>query len=115
MKTPDKTRGKGIVFSYLTLSDISANNEKVIETFLYPIKIGTSWKYKAMTYLLPEKFEIELEGKIDKLDETVITDAGIFENCIKVKYFGEKEVINPNQMTKTLDETNKAKVSIERK
>jgi len=118
MTSPNKTiyfiiKNKEGIFQYAKQksTDIEPviNDEEKVHSFLYPIKIGTSWKDKDETYLLANKYKIDLEAKVDKLNETVITPAGIFEDCIRVRYYGAK-VIN--------DESNilirNAKVSFEK-
>ena len=54
-----------------------------------PIKVGTTWERKfEETYLLNEKFDINLRYTILSLSETHEVPAGTFENCMKIRAIG---------------------------
>jgi hypothetical protein len=59
----------------------------------YPLKPGTSWADITSTAYLEQKVEdIQIIGKIEAIDDIVTVPAGTFENCIRIKYLGEKTV-----------------------
>ena len=88
-------------------------------TLLNPIKLGTSWKRKENMYLmfkkdgrLKEKHDIEFDITIDKTDQSIITPAGVFDNCIRIKWYAEKDVNYETGLV--LNNKINAKVKIER-
>ncbi len=87
-------KNKEGIFKYAVQgpSDSEPTISKEVMAFIYPIKIGTNWKTRGISYLLAEKHEMELEVTIDKLDETVVTPAGVYNDCLRIKYYGEKKI-----------------------
>ena len=83
------------------------HDEKIVWAYVYPIKIGTSWNNEWPTYLLAQSHKILTKSTIEKLNASVITKAGIFEDCLLIKTFGEKYLDDSNALTKN------AKVRIE--
>jgi hypothetical protein len=66
-------------------------NEKEVFGLKKPIKIGTSWKQKYRKKIHGEIFEFKMDAEIDKMDELVVVPVGAYENCMRVKYYGELE------------------------
>ena len=61
---------------------------------------------------LKEKYDIEFDITIDKTGQSVITAAGDFENCIRIKWYAEKDVSYETGLV--LNNSKNAKVIIER-
>ena len=110
-------KNKKGVFKYAVQSPSDTESTIVNEVlaFKYPLAIGTNWKTKSLSFLLAEKHEMDLQVTIDKLDETVVTPAGVYNDCLRIKYYGEKLIDDKSVFIqkdgKLLKE--KAKVSIE--
>jgi hypothetical protein len=58
----------------------------------YPLVVGTTWKYTAQTNLLPKEYEIDTLVTIESSNDSVTVPAGTFDNCIRVRYFGQRQV-----------------------
>ncbi len=56
----------------------------------FPIKAGLSWECTEITNLLRAETPLRVKIKrcIESVNETVIVPAGVFENCLKVRSFG---------------------------
>lgn len=93
---------KGVYrYAYQTTRDIDPVidiNSEIM--FKYPLKIGTSWNDQNTPTLLKDIFfyykeiEINCEATILTKDAIVTVPKGTFENCLKIKYYGSRDVKN---------------------
>ena len=57
----------------------------------YPIEVGTHWTDRLKTQLLKRGLPISLDSSIVSTTDQVITPAGSFSDCIRVKYVGKTD------------------------
>lgn len=62
--------------------------------YKFPIKIGDQLKSKTNTFLLQKKIDVEVTSTIKSINETAITPAGTFTDCLKIVTEGSKSVDN---------------------
>jgi hypothetical protein len=58
----------------------------------YPIEVGTRWTDRVKTQLLKRGLPISLDSSIVSTTDQVITPAGSFSDCVRVKYVGKTDL-----------------------
>jgi hypothetical protein len=79
--------------------DVNDSEPRVYDIPRYIIKnpliVGTTWKTKRSSLFASSKADVEITEKIAAVDETVTTQAGTFENCLKIEGYGEAFIKDP--------------------
>jgi len=64
--------------------------EKLIYDLKYPLDPGNSWDTKTVTFLLFEEYGVDCTATIETLDDVVKVPGGTFQNCLRIRVFGER-------------------------
>jgi hypothetical protein len=80
-------------YAMQNVSDIEPKISQPTEYILnYPLKKGVMAQRKDKTVFLTEKIDVDVTATIETLTDTVTVPAGTFENCLRIKYSGKKDV-----------------------